>query len=206
LNRSVTAILALLIFTSLGGCQVVNPFAGSSLTITPAHDKADTTTNFSTAIYSFDQQNHLTIVLIEGPVESPKSAATIRLFWRPKTGATPIDKTATNATIRYILFEQQDQSTAAVYSGAGFLNPSTDKSDATFRGKLWQANLRLSDAPEGFKDQLGISEISGHLTAERDDLQTHHLLRQLQQRISQRLGYPRLVQRPVSSSRQAHGL
>lgn len=192
MTRTVLALAALL----LAGCQL-NPWAGAgstTLTLSPsAAQRRDA--RFDTAYYSFDQRNHLTIVLLEGDPEQPTAAATVRMFWRPKTGSTPVDPSATNTTIRYILFEQDGRPTAAVYSGAGFLRPHTSRGEETFHGELVESNLRLVDAPEGFNESLGLVNLAGVITARRDDVQTHRTLRRLQQQLSERLGYPRLVMR-----------
>lgn len=191
-------ILLMLAVALLAGCTsnplaTLNPLSGdSSLTLKPLRGPEQAVT-FDTAFYSFDQRNNLTLVLLAGDVEQPRAAVTIRLYWRPQVGATPIDPAATNTSIRYILLQQDSVPTAAVYSGAGFLNPSTSKGQDTFHGDLVDANIRLVDAPEGFDDRLGLSHLAGRVTAQRDDAQTQRILRRLQQQLSERLGYPRLV-------------
>ncbi|MCC6682684.1 MAG: hypothetical protein IT445_17425 [Phycisphaeraceae bacterium] len=184
----------LLMLAGLAGCQVGLPLGDSTLTVRPHHGDVQSS-RFQTACYSYDDHHNLTVVLIEGPADSPRRAATIRVFWQPKTGRTPLDKTATNATIRYIVFPPSDPPMAAVYGGAGFVNPRSDEGDAMFRGDLWQANLRLSDASEDFQDAIGVADISGPIAAQRDDARTRLLLRQLQQQITRRLGYPVMVKR-----------
>jgi len=195
-SRAVIGLLAAL----LAGCQsnplaTLNPLSSdSSLTLKPVRGVEQTVT-FNTAYYSFDQRNNLTIVLLEGDAEQPRSAATIRMYWRPQVGQTPLDAAATNATVRYILLRRDGAPTAAVYAGAGFLNPATSKGQDTFHGDLADANLRLVDAPEGFADHIGITHFAGRVTAQRDDAQTQRILRRLQKQISEQLGYPRLVSR-----------
>ncbi len=184
----------LLLLTGLAGCQVGLPLGDSSLTVQPQKGEAQTA-HFKTACYSYDDHHNLTIVLIEGPADSPRRAATIRVFWRPRTGRTPLDKTATNATIRYMVFPPSDPPMVAVYGGAGFVNPRSEEGDATYRGDLWQANLRLSDASEGYRDAIGVADVTGPIVAQRDDARTKLLLRQLQQQVTRRLGYPMMVRR-----------
>jgi len=163
---------------------------------------------FDSGIYMLGPDQHsVTVLLYEGELNNPTQAVTVRMFWRPKAGATPIDRTATNATIHYVIFtgEPTGDVTAGeqigIYSGAGFLYPSNKPGGDRLTGGIWEANLRLSDHTEAFADLLGKAVIKGKFTARRDDLATDRALRRLNAVLRERLGYPRLVD--AESSGQA---
>ena len=80
-----------------------------------------------------------------------------------------------------------------VYSGAGFLYLDDTPGSSQLTGSLWQADILLADRSDRFKDLLGQSTLRGSFTARRDDARVGDLLRQLNVKVSDRLGYPRLV-------------
>lgn len=154
--------------------------------------------DFNSAYYVYESDDALTIVLIEGPEDEPTQAAAIRLMWRPKAGSTPINGDATNATIQYIVFanrrtEEGFFREVGIYNGAGFLFLDSAPGEARLTASLWQADLLLADRSDRFRDLLGQSTLRGSFTAERNSEKVEQLLKSLNLRVSQRLGYPRLV-------------
>ncbi|MFW6060989.1 MAG: hypothetical protein ACODAQ_12480 [Phycisphaeraceae bacterium] len=151
---------------------------------------------FDHGIYSFGGDNTLTIVLLQGSIEQPQRAVTMRMFWQPTAGRTPIDREATNTTIHYIRFESDadGQPRVAVYSGAGFLYPRNTPGGATFHAGLWDATLRLTDTTDPATDPLaGPAAVRGSFSVRRDDAGVARMLRQLSVAVSHALTYPRLV-------------
>lgn len=187
----------------LPGCAM--PFTHTRSTLTAqsqTHSGNRLSSQFDHAVYSFGDRDTMTVILVQGPLEQPIQAATIRMFWRPRAGSTPLTATATNASIQYIIFTPSDPepaSTAAtdrlvgVYSGAGFFFPTSHPGDNRLRGELWQAHMRLADASPGFNDLLGQAVLTGEVAAVRDDAAVARLLHQLNTRVTEHLGYPRLV-------------
>ena len=154
--------------------------------------------DFNSAYYVFDSTEAITIVLIEGPEDNPTQAAAIRMMWRPKAGLTPINPDATNATIQYLVFanrrtDEGFYKEVGVYSGAGFLFLDSEPGEARLTASLWQADLLLADRSDRFKDLLGQSTLRGSFTAQRDGAKVQQLLKRLNLKVSERLGYPRLV-------------
>ncbi|MCX5658845.1 MAG: hypothetical protein NTW19_03885 [Planctomycetota bacterium] len=174
------------------GCT---PQGGGNLSIRSLTER-DTTLRggFTTGIYRYDDRNHFTVVLLDGPIENPTQAVTIRMLWAPMAGRTPIDGTATNATIHYVIFAGAEKAEAGVYSGAGYIYPTSDREAEKLEAGVWQANLRLTDRSPGFEDLLGQAAVKGGLTARRDDAAVEEALRKLNVLIRQKLGYPRLVE------------
>ncbi|MEX0776740.1 MAG: hypothetical protein WD042_13640 [Phycisphaeraceae bacterium] len=150
--------------------------------------------NFESGTYRFDDRNHVTVVLVDGPMENPRQAVTLRMFWEPRAGRTPIDQDATNATIHYVIFAGEGDREAGVYSGAGFVYPKDKPGGAGLSAGVWQASLIMTDRSEMFDDLLGQAKLKGTFTARRDDLATSQMIDHLNRLITQRLQYPRVVQ------------
>ena len=154
--------------------------------------------DFNSAYYVFDSTESITVILIEGPEDNPTQAAVIRMLWQPKAGLTPVNPDATNATIQYIIFANRRTDEGffkevGVYSGAGFLHLGSKPGDTRLNASLWQADLLLADRSDRFKDLLGQSTLRGSFTADRDSIKVQQLLKRLNLQVSDRLGYPRLV-------------
>ncbi|MEM6394388.1 MAG: hypothetical protein AAF797_16600 [Planctomycetota bacterium] len=179
------------------------PTKPSALAISPVgNEPLRLRGSFDRAFYDFDDQNHVTVLLLAGPEDAPGStpdqAAVLRMLWKPKAGQTPLAPAATNATIHYLIFA--DANTAAgplqevgVYAGAGFLYLEGTPGTARLTGSLWDADLALIDRSDRFNDLLGPSELEGSFTARRDRTRVRTALRKLATETSSRLGYPRLV-------------
>lgn len=151
------------------------------------------TGNFTTGLYRYDNKNQITMLLIDGPIESPQQAVTVRMFWSPRPGRTPIDKTATNATIHYVIFPTEDRKQVGIYSGAGFMYPKGTPGDLELTLQVWESTLRLTDASSGFKDLLGPSNLKGKITLKQDDAAVERAIRKLNADIGSTLGFPRMV-------------
>ncbi len=174
--------------------------------------------HFDTGLYSFNGQDTLTVVLVQGELDAPREAVVMRLFWRPAAGSTPVDPAATNATVRYIRFEQEAAGSSsnstgeqaatsptasqhvAIYSGAGFMFPNSRPGEARFRAGLWSAALRLTDASAGYEPGLGNAQLSGKFTVYRDDAGVPRVLRHLNNAITRALQYPRMVRADVNDA------
>lgn len=196
---SIAAAVALVALTALGsGCTSWRQVELSQLAIkSEARGGPVVKGDFDTAVYGYDDQSTLTAVLIDGPVDDPRQAVTLRMFWKPAAGRTPISPKATNATVHYLVFSpaprDPEDASVAIYSGAGYLFPRDDAGDASFSASLWEASVVLEDRSESFRDVLGPASISGRFTATHDEEKTLELLSRLSQRVSERLGYPRLI-------------
>lgn len=193
------AVLALLLLLPFGaGCSAIG-MNRSALAVTSRSDPGTRLQgSFDSAYYAYDGDNAVTVVLVAGPEDNPTQAASIRLFWAARAGRTPIAPEATNATVQYIVFA--DRRTDAgffrevgVYGGAGFLFLNTKPGESQLTGSLWEADLLLADRSERFKDLLGQSQLEGSFTARRDEQKVAQLLQLLNARVTDRLGYPRLV-------------
>jgi len=194
--------LALGVLPWAGGCQHARPLlADNQLTLT-SRDRHDGKTftlpsEFTRAIYRYEDRNSVTVLLIQGSADAPERVAAFRMFWRSRAGLTPLDSTATNTLVRMIVFRDTDAQpqTVGIYAGAGFMRLHNDPTLGRVAGSLWDADLRLTDRSEAFADAIGRAALTGSFTADRDDAEVTLILRHLNQQIEQRLGYPRLVKR-----------
>lgn len=89
----------------------------------------------------------------------------VHMFIRPRAGKTPIDSTATNATIRHIVLSS---GAIGVYSGGGFILPKSSKKANVFRARMRNASLVLTDKTSNFHDPLGPSSMSLSVRAPTD--------------------------------------
>jgi hypothetical protein len=191
LSTLLTTVALLVAVATLGGCRKQG---GGRLSIRSSANELNVLRGgFERGIYTFDGRNTATFVLFDGPVERPTQAVTIRLFWTPQAGRTPIDRTATNATIHYLIFTPGDNAQAGVYSGAGFVYPAENPGGKTIEAAVWESNLLLTDRSEAFNDLLGQAVLKGSFAAKRDDLAVAEALRRLDGMVRERLGYPRFV-------------
>ena len=190
-----TALLLALVFT--GGCGL-GPGSGPAANLavwSQANPLVRMAGGFDTGLYAFDEKNNLTVLLLDGPVEQPAQAVTIRVLWVPRAGRTPIDPSATNATIHHVIFTGPDQGQVGIYSGAGYVFPKTRPGSKILKAGVWQSTLILSDHSEGFGDLLGRAAMEGTFTARRDEADFRLALHSLNRLIGTCLGRPRMVAR-----------
>jgi hypothetical protein len=86
------------------------------------------------------------------------------LLWRPKPGQTPLDPTATNVSLEYIILSRGEM---GVYGGGGFARPLGAPGDPELGIDIESSTLRLLRATPGFVNRLGNGRITGVLRAER---------------------------------------
>lgn len=148
---------------------------------------------FDTAVYHENSDDSLTMLLIDGEASRPNQAVMIHMFYLPLAGYTPLDATATNATVRYVVFAPEDGSLVGIYSGAGFVHPKQTPGEAELEISAWDATLTLTDASIGFTDALGRTKMTGRFVMKNDSGATVEGMRLLSRQISSRLGYPMAV-------------
>jgi hypothetical protein len=114
----------------------------------------------------------------------------IQLLWVPLAGSTPMDPTATNASIRYVVIADGE---VGIYAGAGFAVPADDLTDNTVGISLRDASLRLQQSTSGFNDLLSPAQLSGGFTALRDEQKTKQMNRHASQLVTNAFGKTTLV-------------
>ena len=190
-GRVVRVVCLFVVAMLMGGCTT--DLGGRLSLKSQSYQGTSLIAGFGASYYSVDDKNNVTVLLIDGPVDRPTQAVAIHMFWHPRAGRTPIDPTATNATIHYTIFSGDDYQEVGIYSGAGFVYPLDKIGEDRLNADVWQATLRLVDRSEAFQDLLGQAVLDGYLTATRDDAAVANTLHRLQLLISRGMGYPRWV-------------
>lgn len=113
-----------------------------------------------------------------------------RLLWIPLPGRTPVDATACNLTIRYVVVSEGE---VGVYGGGGFAWPKGDigKEDATLL--IEGSSLALLARSEGFTDLLTPAQLTGTIAARLDEDATRRFRRGVSQLVTDGLGATRWV-------------
>ncbi len=125
----------------------------------------------------------------------------IDLLWQPKAGATPMEPTATNVSIHYIVFAGGQ---VGVYGGSGFALPRGTLGGPHFGLSLKEASLTLLVSTDGFVDLLSPARLTGALTAAYDEEQTRRVRRAVSQIVTNAMGKSMFVRRPASSPGGSH--
>ncbi len=130
-----------------------------------------------TAVYRFVDPNTADVYLsdfspdaivdrLAGVEGEPGTVVHLHVFLAPKAGKTPIDFTASNATITCAVMSGQSM---GVYGGGGFVLPSSSLGDSSLDARMRQATVRLVEPRDGFSDRLGNAWLEGDFSAQRDD-------------------------------------
>lgn len=164
---------------AIPGCGLLSG-GRSDLVLDARTSNAEMRPNYTSAFYRTIDENTVDVVMTDLPVGMLLDAAEGRLseplpagnitrvhvFLNPRAGYTPIDYTASNASFTHVVVSGE---VYGVYTGAGFVLPSTSPGDSSFSGQTNGANLRLAASTPGFEDQLGPTEVTGRVAAPRDD-------------------------------------
>lgn len=89
----------------------------------------------------------------------------IHLFLTPKPGRTPIEPTAANATVRYIVLAEGE---IGVYDGAGFILPGKKIGKGSLSGALNGAPAKLTRKTANFKDPLPATRLDLSFSAKQN--------------------------------------
>ncbi|MCC6361062.1 MAG: hypothetical protein IT450_20160 [Phycisphaerales bacterium] len=100
----------------------------------------------------------------------------IRTFWQPKPGKTRDDPSGTTATLRLVL---ADENGCVVYTGAGFVFPSTIRFSKRMEFSIEGARLSPDSTSGSTTELLGEIRLQGKITADPDDHRAIDLSRQV---------------------------
>lgn len=173
-HHALALLLALLAAATLPACAGVSG-GRSTLEFDSTSEGTILTPTFTTRVFDSDDPNTADIYLTDIPgLATPEAKGEgmtgnilhIHMFLYPKAGKTPIDFTASNATITHVVLAD---GAYGVYSGGGFFLPSGKTKGRSFKGRLSNATLRPVSATSGFADLLGWNQLSGSLAAARDE-------------------------------------
>ena len=163
------AFLLLTLFAgSLTGCTTIAP-AGPLRAQSTAGEPVMLLVDEREAIYETRNQPESSFIVSTVPIQqlingTVKDGQVVHfeLLWEPKGGATPLSPTATNVSIRHVVFADGE---VGVYAGAGFALPDGDVGRGAVSMRVQNATLRLAESTEGFIDRLGEAEMVGAFKA-----------------------------------------
>ncbi|MHC5028660.1 MAG: hypothetical protein ACYTGR_18075 [Planctomycetota bacterium] len=194
-NAPIRVILLLVAFISVGGCSqnVGGQLTTRSLTDSPVALQAW----YTTAVYGHTDSRGTTFIVSDRPTSELLDGSIrdgqvvhLHLLWRPKAGSTPMDSTATNVSIRQVVFSDGQ---IGVYGGAGFATVQGTPGEDLMTLTVKEASLELLDSTPGFVDPLSPARLTGKVTAEQDLLRTRRLYFNVSQVVTDALGRSRFV-------------
>lgn len=191
--RSLAGCLALLLLVACSQRGVHGELRATSLGAEPAV----LAPNFKTAVYAVDRESVASFYLSDLTTDELLSGnfergqiIHIEMLWLPRAGATPMDESAANVSVRKVLIIDGQ---VGVYGGTGFALPSGAPGDDRLSVSLFDATLDLIDASNRFNDALSPALLEGVFTAERDDSLAERIRYAASQKVTNLLGRVRYV-------------
>ncbi|MHC4303802.1 MAG: hypothetical protein ACYSW2_04845 [Planctomycetota bacterium] len=186
----------LVTLSALAGCTSTSPtgtLVAESLGTSPVILPRD----YVTAFYANHEATETMFFLADVPVEELLSGEVTRgnvvhldLLWVPKAGNTPMDSSATNVSIRFVVFADGE---VGVYGGAGFALPDGKAGATTLGLELRDASLTLLDSTDGFVDLLSPARLTGQVTARLNEKRTRQMRFAVSQLVTNALGHSHFV-------------
>lgn len=193
-RASATAItVSILVITGCAGPNITGTLEVQSLSDQPVLLSAA----FTSAVFTHEDSAETSFWLSDVPVADlladdagEGQIVHVELLWRPRAGSTPMDSSATNASIRYVVVSHGE---VGVYVGAGYATPHGSLDASRVRVSLHDASLRLSEATDGFRDLLGPAQLSGSFVARSDPEEARRIFVSVSQHVTDALGRTRFV-------------
>ena len=161
---------AVLAATLLPGCRT-----GTHFSVRSIDTGSELRPRFTVAAYVAEDGNTADVFLTDltraeldstAPINTISGhLARVHMFLRPRAGNTPIEDTATNATVELLVLSG---GAIGVYEGAGFLQPGSKPGGARFGGSMDGATVRLVASNARFTDPIGPAELDVSFTAPLD--------------------------------------
>ena len=196
MNRRLLAP-GLVTLAALAGCKAGTPTTASLVAESLGTSPVVLPCDYTTAFYGHNEATETTFFLTDVPADELLSGNVTRgsvvhldLLWSPKAGMTPMDSSATNVSIRFVVFADGE---VGVYGGAGFALPDGDAGAATLGLELRDASLTLLDSTDGFVDLLSPARLTGQLTARLNENRTQQMRFAVSQLVTNALGHSHFV-------------
>lgn len=195
MNRLGVGIL-LSLAALLAGCQATG--GGGELTVRSiGEDPVQLAGAFDRAFYLHNRLAESSFLLSDVSPDD-LAAGNIRfaqvlhvgLLWQPEPGKTPMDRSATNISLRYIVLADGE---VGVYGGGGFAVFSGTLGEDDIDMTIRSSSLRLIEATEGFHDALGAARITGLFHAVLDEDRARQVQFGISQLVTNALGRSRMV-------------
>lgn len=154
---------------------------------------------FSTRVYAHDRYGDTKMLLMDVPLEDVLAGAVrdgqllhLEMLYLPKAGETPMDHSATNASIRHIVISDGE---VGIYAGAGFAMPRGKPGAESLTFEVRDVTLRLVEATDGFVDPLTPARMTGAITATLDNDAARRMHYAMSQFVTNAMGRTRFVMR-----------
>ncbi len=187
----------LLIVCVLPGCAGFSGGGGKLRAESLGGDPVVLGTQYTTVVYEHKSDGETSFFLSDIPVEELLAGNVrqgqvmhIDLLWAPKAGATPMDSSATNVSIRHVIISDGE---VGVYGGAGFAMPRGKPGKGKLPVALQDSTVRLLESTDGFQDLLSPAKVTGDFTAYHDAELARKIHRAISQLVTNALGRSRLV-------------
>jgi hypothetical protein len=181
----------LVMIAGFGGCAAGRP-AGSLTAESLGTEPVVLTREYVVGVYSARNATEISFLLSDVPLELLLSGEAKRanvvhldLLWLPKPGATPMDSSATDVSIRYVVFADGE---VGVYGGAGFALPDGTPGAARLGLVVKDASLTLMESTDGFVDLLSPVRVTGSVSARLNEKRTREMLFAVSQLVTNALG------------------
>jgi hypothetical protein len=191
-----TLILTLLGLTTAAGCAS-GRVSGSLRAESLGDDRVYLDGVYETAVYTDLNTTETSFFITDIPMDellagdiTTGMVIHFGLLWEPSAGKTPMDTSATNVTVRYIVFTDGEM---GIYGGAGFAIPKGEPGKGPMSLVLRDASMTLLDSTDGFIDLLSPGRLTGTITAGLDKQRSQQMAYALNQLVTNALGYTRLV-------------
>jgi hypothetical protein len=136
--------------------------------------------------------------LLDGPPQTG-SVLHAQILWGPKPGYTPVDPTATNVTLRWIVFSGGE---VGVYGGAGFCWPRGTLGKGDYSISIEASTLSLIASTAGFVDLASPASITGTFSATFEPERAIRLRQAVSQLVTDAIGRPYWVDASGTDDRQ----
>ena len=181
----------LVTIAALGGCAAGGS-AGSLTAESLGTEPVVLEREYVFGIYAARSATEVSFLLSDVPLEKLLSGEVQRanvvhldLLWEPKPGATPMDSSATDVSIRFVVFADGE---VGVYGGAGFALPDGKAGDRRLGLDLRDASLTLMESTDGFVDLLSPVRLTGSISARLNEKRTREMLYAVSQLVTNALG------------------
>lgn len=192
--RAAAIVLGVACGFPLPGCaRGVGTLQAHSLGSQPVVLRSD----YRVAYFASDDKVSGSFMLSDSPLEDVVDGKVasgqilhLELLWLPKPGATPMDPSATNATIRHVVISGGE---VGLYGGAGFAELRGSLDSDTIDVTLRDASVQLLEATPGFVDLLSPAQLTGTFKAVRHERNTRLLNNAASQMVTNALRKTRYV-------------
>ena len=193
---SVPCTVAMLVAILLCGC--VSPRTGGPLrAVSVNQDPVELRANFNESFYMENDGSIASFLLSDTPIEQLMAGEVeraqvlhVELLWSPRPGATPLSSSATNATLRYLVFVDGE---VGIYGGTAFIRHNRSIGSRRMSVSIAQGTIRLLESTPGFVDRLSPGTFSGSFTTERDERSAARLRYAANQIATNAIGRPRYL-------------